>query len=88
MTLIANWRAVLRHAWSVKLILIAALLSGAEVALPLLGDWLPISQGGFALCAFLVSVGALLARFAVQRRLTPQIEPKWEDGERNHEDRR
>ena len=33
MTLVANWRAVLRRAWSVRLMLVAAVLSAAEVAL-------------------------------------------------------
>jgi hypothetical protein len=36
MKLVANWRAVLRCAWSIRLMILAGLLSGVEVALPLL----------------------------------------------------
>ncbi|WP_081455273.1 DUF7940 domain-containing protein [Roseibium aggregatum] len=39
MKLVSDWRAVLQRAWSVRLMLLAALLSGAEVALPFLGDF-------------------------------------------------
>ncbi|WP_184117430.1 hypothetical protein [Aminobacter sp. DSM 101952] len=46
MTLVANWRAVLRQAWSVRLMLLAALLSGIEVMLPLVGGLLPIPGRG------------------------------------------
>jgi len=44
MKLVANWRAVLRRAWSVRLMLAAGLLSGAEIALPLLDGLLPIDE--------------------------------------------
>ena len=48
---VANWRAVLRKAWSARLMLLAALLSGAEVVLPLLGGILPIPTGIFGVGA-------------------------------------
>ncbi len=35
MRLVDNWRRVLARAWSVRLIVLAALLSGIEGALPL-----------------------------------------------------
>ena len=34
MKLVSDWRHVLRNAWSVRLIVLAALLSGLEVVLP------------------------------------------------------
>jgi hypothetical protein len=45
---VANWRAVLRRAWSMRLMLLAGLLSGAEVALQLLDGIIPIPPGVFA----------------------------------------
>lgn len=79
MTPIANWRRVLKHAWSVRLMILAALLSGGEAALPLLD--LPIPAGLFAILTLLVTVAAFVARFVVQSSLTPSTEPDWEDGD-------
>jgi putative effector of murein hydrolase LrgA (UPF0299 family) len=80
MTPIANWRRVLKHAWSVRLMILAALLSGGEAALPLLD--LPIPAGLLAILTLLVTIAAFVARFVVQRSIaTPSTEPDWEDGE-------
>jgi lysozyme len=45
MRLIDSWRVVLRRAWSIRLILLAALLSGLEVALPILDGFLTLKVG-------------------------------------------
>lgn len=66
MTLVANWRRVLRHAWSVRLMLLAALLSGAEIALPLLEGVLPVPPLTFAALSGLTTAAALIARFVAQ----------------------
>ena len=68
MVLIANWRAVLRRAWSVRLIVLAAALSGLEVALPLFDTQIP--QGLFAAISALVTALALIARFIAQKGLS------------------
>ena len=47
MRLINEWRAVLRRAWSIRLMLLAGLLSGIEVVLPLLDGVLPIPSVDF-----------------------------------------
>ncbi len=78
MTPIANWRRVLKHAWSVRLMILAALLSGGEAALPLLD--LPIPAGLFAILTLLVTVAACVARFVAQRSLTPSTDTDREDG--------
>lgn len=70
MRLVANWRAVLRHAWSVRLVVIAALLSGAEIALPLLDGYLPIPRGVFAALSAFATAGAFIARLVVQQRVS------------------
>lgn len=66
MHLVANWRRVLRHAWSVRLIVLAGLLSGAEIALPLLDGVFPLDRGVFASLSFLATAGAFVARLVAQ----------------------
>lgn len=67
MKLVANWRHVLRKAWSVRLILLAGVLTGIEVALPLLGDAYPIPTGIFASLSFLVTMAAFVMRLVSQK---------------------
>lgn len=82
MTLVADWRAVLRHAWSIRFILLAALFSGLEVAVPLLQGLLPISPGLFAVLCFACVVGAFIARLVAQKQLSPPpAEPHWTNGD-------
>jgi len=67
MKLVSDWRRVLRYAWSIRLLLAAAMLSGLEVALPYLGDILPIPIGAFAAVTFIVTVLALVMRIISQK---------------------
>ena len=68
MKLIADWRQVLKRAWSVRLIIAAGLLSGAEVALPLLP--LPIPAGIFAALSAVTTAAAFIARLLAQKDMT------------------
>jgi hypothetical protein len=70
MTLVTNWRAVLRRAWSARLMLLAAILSGVEVVMPLLGGLLPIPPGVFAALSGLTVTAAFIARFVAQKGLS------------------
>lgn len=70
MRIVDNWRAVLKHAWSVRLLFVAALLSGLEVALPLLNGLLPIPPLIFAALSGLCVCGAFIARFVVQKKIS------------------
>ncbi|RWO23381.1 hypothetical protein [Mesorhizobium sp.] len=70
MRVVDNWRAVLKHAWSVRLLFVAAVLSGLEVALPLLHGLLPISPLVFAGLSGICVCGAFIARFVVQEKLS------------------
>lgn len=72
MHLAPNWRAVLRRAWSIRLILIAGLLSGLEVALPLVGDALPVAPGVFAGLSLLTTAGAFVARLVAQKGVSDE----------------
>ncbi|MBN9671689.1 hypothetical protein [Roseibium aggregatum] len=65
MNLVSDWRRVLQRAWSIRLIALAALLSGAEVALPFLGDF--IAPGRLAALSALATAGAFVGRILAQK---------------------
>ena len=67
MRLIEDWWKVLRYGWSIRLIVLAGLLSGAEVVLPMFGDVLP--RNLFAALSMLVTAGAFVARIVSQPRM-------------------
>lgn len=67
MKLIANWREVLRYAWSIRLMLIAGLLSGLEVALPLFHEAFPLDRGVFAFLSMAFTAAAFVSRLVAQR---------------------
>lgn len=69
MSLIENWQSVLTKAWSVRLIIVAGLLSGAEIAVQLGGNWLELPPGLFSTLAGLVSAAALVARLMAQQNV-------------------
>lgn len=74
MHLIANWRAVLLRAWSMRLMFLAALLSAVEVILPFFPDAFP--HGVFAAMSGLVVAAAFIARIVAQRDITkPEPDP-------------
>lgn len=65
-----DWRAIMARAWSFKLIVLSGLLSGAEVALPMIQQSIEplqiIPAGAFAVLALLTSTAAAVARVLVQ----------------------
>jgi len=67
MKLIPDWRRVLTRAWSIRLMLLAALFSVAEEALPLMGDF--IEPGLLARLSAFVTAGAIVARILAQRNM-------------------
>ena len=64
---VTNWRAVLRRAWSIRLIVLAGALTTIEVALQLSGDILPIPAGLFAALSAFATGGAFIARIVAQK---------------------
>jgi Trk-type K+ transport system membrane component len=72
MLLINNYKEVLRKAWSVRLIVLAGVLSGLEAILPMFVSNFP--RGLFAVLSMVTTTGAFVARLVVQRDL--QKEPK------------
>ena len=67
MAFIHDWKKVLRRAWSIRLMLLAGLLSGCEVVLPLFVDAIP--RNLFAVLSMLTVTGAMVARLVAQRGL-------------------
>lgn len=63
--LIADAHWVLKKSWSVRFTVLAALLSGLEVVVPLYSDAIP--RGSFATLSFLVTAAAFGARFVAQK---------------------
>lgn len=70
MRLVANWRAVLRRAWSIRLVIAAGLLSGLEVALPLFNAAGYLPSGLFAALSLLATAGAFVARLIAQESVS------------------
>ncbi len=68
MTLLPDWTAILKRAWSVKFMVLAALLSGVEVVLQILEPTVAagMPKGLFASLAGLTTAGALVARVLAQ----------------------
>jgi hypothetical protein len=71
--LLHNWLDVLKWAWSVRLMALAAVLSGLEVLIQVLTAYAykpPIPVGLFAALSGLVTVAAFAARFVAQKGLS------------------
>lgn len=69
MKLATDWKSIIRRAWSIRLMILAGLLSGLEVALPLFDAWSPFDPGVFAAASGLVTAGAFVARLVSQQNL-------------------
>lgn len=65
--LIANWWQVLKRAWSIRWIVVAGLLSGLEVILPIIDSYSNIPRGLFAALSGFATCGALISRLLVQK---------------------
>lgn len=64
MTLHDNWQHLLRKSWAIKWAVLAGLMSGAEVILPLFVDSLP--RNIFAVLSLVSTMGAVWARILIQ----------------------
>lgn len=70
MKLDTNWKQIIKKAWSVRLMILAALLSGFEIALPLFADKFP--RGPFALASFIAVAAAFVARLVAQKEFADE----------------
>lgn len=67
MKLADDWKDVLRKAWSIRLMLLAGVLSGVEIVLPLFADAIP--RGAFAALSGVSVAAAFVARLMAQKDL-------------------
>lgn len=65
MNLLPDWRRILRRAWSIRLMILAGLLSGVEVVLPFFADSLP--RGLFAGLSIAATAAAFVSRVVAQK---------------------
>lgn len=70
MQLVSNWRAVLRRAWSIRLLVVAGVLSGLEAALPFIDQAVAIPRGSFAILSFIATAAAFVARLIAQQSVS------------------
>ena len=68
MTLKDDWRDVVRKAWSVKFMVLAFMLTMAEVMLPFFSDAVPPRT--FAVLSGLAVAGAFVTRLLAQKDVT------------------
>lgn len=71
--LVSNWLQVLKRAWSVRLIVLAGLLSGAEVFLPLIDGYVDMPRGVFAALSGFATAAAFISRLLVQKGVSNEI---------------
>jgi hypothetical protein len=62
--LLPNWKTIIRRAWSIRLAMLAALLSGIEIVLPFYADAFP--RNIFAAMSFVATAAAVVARIIAQ----------------------
>jgi len=68
--LVENARCVLRHAWSIRLILLAAALDGANTCISFFIADPPVSPGAMSAITIGLSVAAAGARFVSQEKVS------------------
>ena len=66
MSLLPDWRSILKRAWSVKFLTMAAVVSGCETILQVSGNALLPAGVGSAITGVLASLG-ILARVLAQK---------------------
>lgn len=68
MSLRSDWRLLVRRAWSLRLMALAACLTGCEAVLGTVGaDWLPVPVWARMVVIFAVIGGAFAARLVAQK---------------------
>ena len=65
MKLYDNWKDIVRKAWSIRLMVLAGVLSAVEVVLPLFADSIP--RGTFAALSGVTVAAAFVARLVAQQ---------------------
>lgn len=74
MTLVEDWQLILKKAWSIRLLLLSAILSAAEAVVPLFIDVLP--HNTFTILAVLAAIGGAASRIIAQPAMQAYAPPK------------
>ena len=74
MRLLEDWSTILKHAWSLRLVILAGVLSGVEVVLPLFTDMFP--RGVFSGLSVVAATSAAVARVVAQPKMWSRVESK------------
>lgn len=69
---VPEWRRILKHAWSVRLMVLSAVLSGLATALQF-GGFLPIPPAALFILILVVNIAAIIARFIAQKQFKVQL---------------
>lgn len=67
MKLIKDWKNIAKKAWSIRLMVAAAILSGIEIIVPFFYGFIP--DGAFAGLSFITVTLACLARLLAQKEI-------------------
>jgi hypothetical protein len=67
MRLIDDWKWVMTKAWSARLMLVSAALSGFEALMSVFADNPPIPRTAFAVLFCIITAAAFVARLIAQR---------------------
>lgn len=68
MALRHDWKKIVRHAWSIRWLVAAGVLSAAEVVLPLIQGLLAVPTGVFAGLSGVCVGGAFVSRLIAQKQ--------------------
>ncbi len=74
MNLVPEWKWLLRKTWSIRLVILSALLSGFEVILPLFVDTIP--RNLFAALSMCSAIAAGIARVVAQPKMERRSKPR------------
>lgn len=74
MRLLPEWKWLIRKTWSIRLVILSALLSAVEVILPLFVDAMP--RNLFAALSMCAAIAAGIARVTAQPQMERRSSPR------------
>lgn len=74
MNLLPEWKWLIRKTWSIRLVILSAVLSGIELILPLFVDTIP--RNLFAALSMCSAIAAGIARVVAQPKMERRSKPR------------
>ena len=77
MNLLPEWKWLIRKTWSIRLVILSAILSGIELILPLFVDTIPRNlYAALTMCsAIAAGIARVVAQPKMERRSKPRARP-------------